>query len=185
MVSDRATYRTFARSLEAVNERETRTQLVYEVAGRSFCWISKFTDHIQLFPPLGRTANRTRTLKRDDTRALCVNSATGSVDAIYQDPHSILTDVWSYPGFRTSRCNTEYGFSLIRQAYNQAVQNQSGRRMPVERATPKSSISVPNTPDLVDLFNRLYQEHPHELLPLETQLPTELAYDRRDIYRTI
>ena len=39
MVSDRATYRTFARSLEAVNERETRTYLVYEVSGQSFCWI--------------------------------------------------------------------------------------------------------------------------------------------------
>src|SRR5262249_11273261 len=112
MVSGHSTYRTFVRSLKQVKERETRTYFVYEVSEQSFCWIGKSTDYIQLFPPLGKTSNPTRMLKRDDTRALCVNCATRSVDAIYQDPDSILTEVWSYPGFRTSRCNTEYGFSL-------------------------------------------------------------------------
>src|SRR5919106_2314364 len=39
--------------------------------------------------------------------------------------------------------------------------------------------------ELLQCYCRLYNEHPHALLPLETALPAELQYPTRDRYRTV
>lgn len=119
MTSEHETYVTFVRSLEGVNERETLTQLVYAVSDRNFCWVSKSVDLIQLFPPLGKKASPTRMLRREGTLVLCQDCRSGKTDASYEDPDGVLAQAWSYPGFRRGQCSPEYGFSLIRQAYDQ------------------------------------------------------------------
>lgn len=45
--------------------------------------------------------------------------------------------------------------------------------------------SFPNKNSLVDAYRQLYKMHPHELLPLETELPPELRCEERDKYRII
>ena len=45
--------------------------------------------------------------------------------------------------------------------------------------------SYPNRDTLVHLYYELYDEHPHRLLPLETELPRKLQADSRDQYRII
>ena len=54
MIPDQQQYTEFARSLDAVDEREERTQIVFSVLGRyNFCLISKNNGGVQLFPSLG------------------------------------------------------------------------------------------------------------------------------------
>ena len=50
------------------------------------------------------------------------------------------------------------------------------------------AFQYPLKPDkntLVNLYNNLYKEHPHHLLPLDTELPNELDVASRDQYRII
>ena len=41
MIPYQQQYTEFARSLDAVDEREEKTQIVFSVSGHNFCWISK------------------------------------------------------------------------------------------------------------------------------------------------
>ncbi len=45
--------------------------------------------------------------------------------------------------------------------------------------------SFPNKNSLLDAYRQLYKMHPHELLPLETELPPELRCEEREKYRII
>ena len=48
-----------------------------------------------------------------------------------------------------------------------------------------SAVFILKSSDIVKLYHKLYAEHPHDLLPLETSLPKELKFDCRDQYRII
>ena len=117
MTPDQKEYTEFARSLDGVNEREERTQIVFSISGHNFCWISKNNGGVQLFPSLGNRPNATRTLERKGRSTLCLRSSNGNVDAQYDDPDEILKPLWSYVGFRVTDCSFEYGCDLIRQAH--------------------------------------------------------------------
>jgi endonuclease III len=47
------------------------------------------------------------------------------------------------------------------------------------------NYNSPSKKELLEAYHRLDSNHPHDLLPLETRLPKELQYQRRDSYRII
>lgn len=57
--------------------------------------------------------------------------------------------------------------------------------MPVKKVAAQNNTPIPDTRELIGLYSWLYEEHPHDLLPLETALPCELSCEGRDKYRTV
>ena len=138
MIPDQKQYTEFARSLDAVDERDEKTQIVFSVLGHNFCWISRNNGGVQLFPSLGNGPDATRTIERKGGLTLCLRSSNGHIDAQYDDPDEVLKPLWSYVGFRISDCSFDYGCNLIRQAHAHFHGRENRIRQNVSIASTKN-----------------------------------------------
>lgn len=82
-----------------VNRRLTKTQIVFSIGNKNFCWLSYKSSMVQLSPPLGQKSI-TRFIKRDGHEVNIIRRKTKEIEMVYDDPLHLLGYCWSFPGFR-------------------------------------------------------------------------------------
>jgi hypothetical protein len=113
------------------------SQVIFEVAGKKFCWLTPGTGMVQVYPSLG--ANQvTRRLERHGSHVKVIRQRTGAQDAEYYDPGRHLEFKWSFPGFMCSQAPQDEAESMVRQAYEQA------QRSGIPRSAGETGASLPN-----------------------------------------
>jgi hypothetical protein len=149
-----------------VNRREAEQQTVFSVAGKSFCWLSPASLMIQISPCLGRGCG-TRRLEHVGNVARLIRQRTNLVDAQYDDPKSLLTPKFSYPGLDGRKVNLSEAESLIRQAFERLrpgpkVLGATDRvaafetRLPVEPISKEHIITETRTVTIESPFGNMF-----------------------------
>jgi hypothetical protein len=113
-------YLRFLNNLPNVVKRTTKSQIVFSVNGKRFCWVWINGIKIQIFPRLGDKDTGKRYIKHEEGKTLIIERTTEETGAEYLDIGARLEWIWSYPGFTIDTIPFEEGCNLIRQAYNLA-----------------------------------------------------------------
>lgn len=105
------------------------TQVVYSTGGKNFCWLTRKTQMVQLWPTLGDSANPTRRLEHEGNRVKVIRVRTKEVEAVYNDPNSRLGYTFKYIGFKWREKIPFDTIGFIHQSYVNRTQSGSSSKI--------------------------------------------------------